>query len=431
MRSCPLDHRDWILSKLRMCACSIFGALIIGGGLLPAQTLHTRDGIQVGLTLQDLKQSGWVFVDREGNKRATEQVLRWGAYRGVVDQQAIWLSDGTWLCGELELSGDRVTLNSTWLESVTLPLTAVRGLVLQPGESLEKWDQMRSMMEGAAGGEDQVWLRDGNRLSGVLRVLPGQGSEGPKLTMDLSGQQLDLSQDRVQSVVFSPALLGPLEPHSAVERIALRDGCWLLAASKQVENGKVIIRTAGDLELTSLDAPNDFAVAVTYVAKIDKDVRELAALTPASYRHVPDNLLEWKLGRNRDVIDRPLLVSQDGVDQGLVESGLAMHAASQVAYRWDGTPARFQAELVFAEPEPGGHRELGSVLCRVMIAREGKLQTVAEQLLRRDAKEHPQRAIVTADISGAQLLALVVEPADQGSYGDHVLWLNAALVINP
>jgi NPCBM/NEW2 domain len=148
------------------------------------------------------------------------------------------------------------------------------------------------------------------------------------------------------------------------------------------------------------------------------NVQQLDQLKPASYRHVSDNQLEYGLGIGRDVNGNPLQFGSRR-QSGIAFRGVALHSSARAAYRWDGSPGKFLTEVQLA-PTAG---RLGSVICKVVLARGGNLQTVSEFSLR--AGDGVTSHLVDIDIDGAQLVVLVVEKADQGQVGDHVLWLDA------
>jgi hypothetical protein len=68
---------------------------------------------------------------------------------------------------------------------------------------------------------------------------------------------------------------------------------------------------------------------------------------------------------------------------------------------------------------------VGSVQCKVLVARQGKLVEVFQSpVIRARTPTVP----VEVDVSDAQLIVLLAEQADQGPVGDHVLWREARLV---
>jgi hypothetical protein len=415
-----------------MCLALIVCGLCLRSNLAQAQsqepqTLHTVSGIESDARLVDYTDRGWKFALSNDELAEHETLIRWGAQPAVVRDQALWLADGSWLAGDLTLDRRQATLQSDWFDLLAVPLNAVRGAVIYPPATADAWWELRRQMQATTGGEDQLWLRDGSRVAGVLSLTTNDVGETAAL-LEKDGQRFELTFDQIQSIVFSPALLGPLSALETIsdpseQRIGLRDGTWLRLAALQNEARRMTFELQNGLKLTSLDEPQDFLSAVRYLEGQGVRATSLSELEPARYKHVSDNSLQWQLGVRRDVYGRPLMLSN-----GVVYDGLAMHSSSQVAYRWDASPARFQAEVVFAKPRRGGDPKLGSADCRVLMVRDGKLQNAAELQLRRAGPPESRTATIDVDISGAQLLVLLVESADLGSYGDHVLWLNARVV---
>ena len=276
-------------------------------------------------------------------------------------------------------------------------------------------------MRRTRGEQDRVWLQDGNEIGGLLNFSRSD-PERTAIAVEAGGRRLELSENQVRSMVFSPALMGELDVHRASAQIGLQDGSLLRFRSMQVETSRIIFNTLGGLQLKSLDAPPQFIDAVRYLVEPEPGVTYLSDLPLASYKNLSETALEWALGVDRDALGRRLQVAG-----GVIDKGLGMHSSSQAAFRLDGTAARFQAEIVFAQPQRGASTRLGSVQCRVLVAREGKLQTVADTVLQRSSEEESS-SIVNVDVTDAQLLVLVVESSDFGQYGDHVLWLDARLV---
>lgn len=390
-----------------------------------SQVLHTDKEVYAAARLVGITEDLWQFELGEEQIQVGQDLLRWGAYPGIIRSQAIWTSDGSWLCGELEMETEKVAVISDWFESFSLPFSKVRGMVLNSPATLEQWLELESQLLETSGTEDHVWLRDGNRLSGVLN-LTKESLASQSVVLETGGQEITLSLEQIVAVVFSPALQGPLSPRSTSERIGIRDGSMIIATRKRIDDQRVVIESADGLQLASFDVPSEFAKAISSLEHTPPNVVRLSDLEPASFKHLADNTLQWQLGINRDVYARPLIV-----DSGVVANGLALHSASQVAYRWDGSPARLIAEIRFAKPQAGGSQRLGSVMCRLLVAREGELQTIAEIPLKRSAANVPDSAMPNIDVSGAQLIVLIVEPADYGQYGDHVLWLDARLYREP
>ena len=176
---------------------------------------------------------------------------------------------------------------------------------------------------------------------------------------------------------------------------------------------------AAGLSVTSLDSRLVFLTGITGIVCHNETSRLafLSDLEPANYRYVSDSTLSWKLGRDQDCLGHTLL-GRDSHGQWIrVPKGIATHSRSQVAYRWDGKPANFLAQIARASGASG------IVECKILLAKAGQLRVASSFRLDNTTEE----AFVDVDLTDAQLLVLLTEPAELGSYGDHVLWLDARI----
>lgn len=393
---------------------------------LPAQTLHTLDDIQVDAKLLSIESTEkWSFsVAEKVTKLAPARIVRWGAWSGVLDDQAVWLSDDSFICGEVNIQAAEVTVANDWLQIPTLAWNSIRGLVLIPPRTLNNWLSLSSQMQAASGEEDVVWLKDGKRLSGIVRLDDASDIQGaPTITVDSTGQTITLRLADIQAIVFSPALLGPVSKHRGATQICLLDGSrlWTTQISSSPTVSQLTLENG--LLLQSIDAPEQFAGAINGIAQSAATSQFLSDLPPASYRHLPDSTLRWELGVDRDVLGAPL-----HTESGIFQRGLATHSSSQVAYRWDGSPVRLLAEATLAAAPAGATDRLGSVACQVLVASSGALRTVHTfQLQRPAAGSAPSVELIKLDLKDARLIVLVTDKADYGQYGDHLLWLDARL----
>lgn len=394
-----------------------------------AQTLHTAASITPELALVELDQaSNWRFRSPEREwSLANQALVRWGEWPGVRHDQAVWLSDGSWLCGEIQLAAGKLTLVHDWLKVPELPLDRLRGIVLAPPGSLARWLQLRSQMLATEGELDVLWLAGGKRLNGIIRWPPGdQPGIYRQLEVDTAGQVVEVELDSVEAIVFSPTLLGAIPAQPRAFQVGLADGTCLRVARVEPTASRVELTTVAGVTVSSLDEPRRFCDVVNYLASEgpggdEVGYRYLSDLPVASYRHLSDSTLTWELGVNRDLYGQPLHTSQ-----GQLLHGLATHSSSQVAYRWDGSPARLLAEVQLAEVSPDTAAEVGSVQCQIMLARGGELEKVEDFVLYRGVGQSAGRSI-NVDISGAKLVVLITDKADFGQYGDQLLWLDARI----
>ncbi len=393
---------------------------------LSAQTLHTLDGIQRDVKLRGIDSSGtWSFeVASQQAKLSAERIVRWGAWSGVLNDQAVWLSDDSFVCGQVDMNATGVVLTNDWLQVPTLAWNAVRGLVVAPPRTLDNWLALQTQMQASSGEEDTVWLVDGRRLSGIVRVDSSRDAQGEQtIHVDSAGQSIPLRLSAIQAIVFSPALLGPVREHRGATQLCLVDGSRLW--TMQVNSSPTGVRLTLDsgLQLQSIDDSSAFVGSISGIARPTAMTTFLSDLAPARYRHLSDSTLHWELGTDRDVMGAAL-----HTEHSIFLRGLATHSSSQVAYRWDGSPVRLLAEATLAAAPPGSAQRLGSVACQVLVARGGELQTVLSFSMQRATEGTAQPIeMLELDLQDAKLIVLVTDKADYGQYGDHILWLDARL----
>ncbi len=397
-----------------------------------AQTvLHTETEIYPSARLVELDQSlNWKFaVAEQSVTLASTQVVRWGAWAGVTRNSAVWLSDGSWLVGDLQIATpDKVTLSSDWFQPVSIPLRSIRGLVRVAPASIAAWNRLQQQLESTSGGRDIVWLAADRQVAGIVRIeLNEPPDTGAVLAIENAAQTIRLDWAEVQTLVFSPALMGKLPALTDELALGLVDGSHLQVRKLNHAGESVRLTLVCGLELTSLDLRTEFSAGVSLLTSPSPRSTFLGNMEPANYRNISHTRIEWPLGTNRDLYGRPLMT-----EWGIVDRGIAVHSSSQVAYRWDGSRARLLAEVMLAKPPEVSDRDLGSVGCQVLLARNGKLESVKKFSVSRDSS---QPILLNIDLTDAQLIALVTEQGDFGPYGDHLLWLEAriakSLVQNP
>lgn len=391
-------------------------------------SLHTLSGIYLEAELSDWKDGKWSFRAHQPsgdptNSRETIQVtagqefVRWGRWKPPRSKQSVWLADGSWISGSLEVLQDGISISGDWFKSAVVPKSAVRACVLNPPAAIRSWVAVQSRLAEATGDEDQLWLMDGTRLSGILN-----NSQDPnQLVLAVGSKTATFDVEEVSVIVFSPTLRGTVgKPIGNL--IGLRDGT-LICASEIIptKTGSVEITSQAGITFESFDSPTDFCEAIDYLSNDHASCLPMGQLSVASYRHVAANTLTWQLGMDQDCLGRPLRYRD-----GIVHRGLAMHSESQAAFRWDGRSAKFLAELCFAPVQQGGKRNVGHARCQVLVARNGKLETAFDQLaIRSEVPEIP----VEVDVTDAQLIVLTTRQAQFGQAGDHVQWLDARITL--
>ena len=389
--------------------------------------LHTEDRIIPATRLSDLDTQGnWVF-DAGGQQLTVPNttVVRFGAWSGSLQKSAVWLTDGSWLAGRLEfISADEIKVHSEWFQPLKVNLREVRGIVLVAPASINAWNRLQFQLNAVAGSRDTLWLRGNRQISGVLRISVDEFDQMPRYVLDNAGQVLNVEAADVLAMAFSPTLLGAIPDQATQSVLAMNDGSRLNVRNVIAEPKNVRIELASGAVLQSLDARSEFCVGITSISNQPDRTKFLAELEVASYKHVSQSQLNWPLGKNRDLLGRPLMIANEDSPQGIVDRGLATHSSSQVAFRIDGSKQKFLAEVNLASPPDGADQRLGSAVCQVLVARGGKLQTVESFTLDRTAN---RTKLLEIDLDTAQLLVLVTEQGDFAQYGDHVLWLDARI----
>lgn len=398
--------------------------------------LHLADQRLTDARLIDITENGgFTFQLGARSETATKtfdghEIVRWGKQRASSGAALVWLADGSWLAGQLQWKSDQAfELVSDWFAPMELTITQVRGLVLKPSPSIQRFGELERKMQRLTGSADAIWNGRSEQLSGVLAVKLRPAVEAglpPSavwlLKTTASAEQIELESDSVQAIAFSPILRRPVRPPASALRLDLRDGSQLnVIAIGRSSKGRITLTLADHRVLEALDNSAQFVSAVARISGEPERIVWLDSLEPARYRFAQQKgELTWDLGRNQDLFGQPLSIAGETVPHGI-----AMHAPSQVAYRWDGRPAKFLAEVGLYRTPDGLPTPVGSAECTVLVARQGKLVEIYRSpVLRPTAPAAP----VEVDISDAQLVVLLVEQADQGPVGDHVLWREARLV---
>ncbi len=427
----------------RMCWRAYFAAIIclsccIYSAELSSQDryfrLHLAAGIIENAHLDDLQEPlGFSFWSRtQSQTLPAKAIARWGAWQPPQQSSVLWLADGSWIVGRPLFSEKTVKLeDNDWLNTLSVPLALCRGLVVSAPVRALDWHRLQSQMESATGETDHVWMQDGRKLQGILTALSMSPSDSAvdqaatRVIFNSSGRKFELElESEIQAIVFSPALQQKMVARQQGAALALRDGSLLhINRVTRLQTGKLKLHLEVPIEVASRDEVTSFATAVDYVAGVPESTTWLSDLEPELYRHLPTTSLRWKLGRDKDLFGRPLSIADS-----FVEKGLAMHSPSQCAYGWDLSPGKFLSEIIMAAPPEATPADLGSVQCKVMLIRDGKLvEAFKSPILRSRDLPLP----VEADISGAQTVVLITDQADTGSLGDHVLWLDARFVRVP
>jgi hypothetical protein len=270
---------------------------------------------------------------------------------------------------------------------------------------------------------DRLFVDEAGWTDGIVTFVPNQDGNfapsEPKAAIEFrSGNRTSsIAVGKVQSIVFSVDFAQRVRAGSAME-VGFRDGSLLEMTGWTVDiDGRFCpdLAIPVRLQCESLKAATEQAC---YLANPKPEVRLLTDEKPASYRHSPQWSTKLNLGVNQTLFGEPVMWRNQ-----IVERALAMPSSSQCTFRLDGKQATFLAELMFPEMDGSG-ATAGSVVAKVLVSRNRKLETAFTSKLMRPG----DLASVHVDIANAELLVLLVEPADRGDAGDQLIWIEPRVI---
>ena len=397
--------------------------------------LHTSKQFHVDARLTQFDERGHcVFQHGEQSlELPANQVVRWSSGQQTTPGSAVALADGSWLVGQLQwLTDRRVRVLSKWFEAVELDIDTVRALMVNPSPSWSQTQLLQSQMLNATGSQDLLWKLNAESASGIvtIQIKKSVDAAGPdraswNFKAPTATTSVEVPQSELAGVTFSPILRRSMTPGKLSAHLRLVDGASLLVNEfRRREDGRVELALASGQKLISLDEADQFVLSIAQLTAQPSGVTWLGDLEPARYRLLDsDSQVPWPLGRNRDLFGKRIF---DATGQA-VEHALVIHSPAQTAYRWDGKTARLVAmiEILGGQEMAGPEPLVGSAQCQVLVGRDGQLVKAWQSEVLRAGQS---AVLVDADISRAQLIVLLVDQADMGTIGDHVMWRDVRVV---
>ncbi|MGE3778256.1 MAG: hypothetical protein AB7F89_13795, partial [Pirellulaceae bacterium] len=133
------------------------------------------DGQQVPAALVEIDGEGRMVVDTaEGRQRwSPRDWLAWGAFRDRDRGTAILLVSGAVLMGDVvAIQPAEIHVDPVWFEPVSLPKSAVRGVVWRLPVHPTDRDRLLRRITTVPAEQDTVWLVNGDQLEGVVSSWP-------------------------------------------------------------------------------------------------------------------------------------------------------------------------------------------------------------------------------------------------------------------
>lgn len=395
-------------------ACSLVMTQTLGAELVVVKGPHLE------ASLVACSGSGMEFLSGE-NKTTRQSVgwhelVRWSHSQRLSTQPQVLLADGSLLVvaeewtkrgATLRLQSESLGVSTKLLGEIEIPRNQLAAIVLSPHREMRAWQRQMDQIRDSAEEFDQVHLRNGDLLTGIVTAFDGE-----RLEIETDTGSMKVEASRVQAMAFNPALLRTVEKGVPYIATGLADGSLIYAKEIRADESQLELTTCGDVRLS--------AGSVNHIASLQtirgSGFDYLSDLQPTDTRHIPYLNLPWQLAIDRNVRGGPLFSG----GQRLLK-GLGMHAASRVVYALDHTRGRFEAEI--ALDDSTGTR--GSVVFRVFLAKGEQWQEAfTSQVVRGGDPPRP----VSIDLAGAQAITLIVDYADRGDEMDHANWLNARLV---
>jgi hypothetical protein len=320
----------------------------------------------------------------------------------------IWLlADGGALVAHIvELDKDNLRGESDLFGKISLPVSALAGVLVRPPGDKVKRDALTASVFEPQRETDRVVLDNGDEITGVIESISSDS-----IAVVAVGGRVEVELSRVAAVAFNSSLIvTPRIPPDRYLMLGFSDGSRLMTQSFAADLKEVAF-TSFDTKFKSrasaLSAIQEFGERTTYLSNL----KEL------SFKHVPYLQLGWPLHKDANVLGQPLRV-----DGKRFLKGLGMHTAARVAYKLDGRYRQFQAELAIDDSAAGR----GSAVCSVFVDDgSGKWQSKYTSPILRGG-EAP--VSVRIDLTDVKAISLLADFADHGDERDHVDWLNARLV---
>ncbi len=351
---------------------------------------------------------------------AARDLQRWGQYADTFRLTQFVLADGSLLVAQLaRIAEDKLIVDGELCGRLEIPLARARGLIVDPPPSAADRDRLLEQIAVAQGVEDQLLLKNGDVLRGVLKTVQARGGPadpGPLfVTFAVEGRDFLIPENKTLAIIFNPALTMQTAQPAFSCLAGFRDGSLLNVA--QVSSGGALQRLtlAGAVTL-ELD-PEFLRSDLVLLQPLSDRVVYLSDLAPLGYKHIPYLETAWPLGRDRSATGERLRHGGH-----TYAKGLAMHSASRAAYRLDGRWRRFEAELVL---DASAGRQ-GSVVFRVFLGGEAEpwKRAYESPVVRGGDPAVP----ISVELGNSPAIALIVDFADDGDVLDRAAWLDARLI---
>jgi len=418
------------MSKHHSPRSALLAALIFVAGLAalareaekaPAFVVATADGKKLTAPLRELRDD-------------------WSLHTGDTAERhlapADWLSlrlDGRKLPSYpagphlILVNGDRIPFDFLRLDGETLhtknpdlaggkdalvPLTAVSVVWLATPDNTEFPDRLRRTLATGKRTRDQVLLRNGDVLEGVLNALTPK-----KVEIEVDKKQVEVAFDTVAAVALGTDVVTALKPKGVYGHVVLLGDAGsngtrlsLLSATcgdGRTLEGKTVFGSTLRVPLDRVAALDVYQGGAVYLSDLKPDKFEFTSF-------LGDDGPVWPLVADGTVDNRDLRLGGSTYDRGL-----GLHSRSRVTYNLAGAYRRFES-LVGIDDEAG---RVGGA--RVRILADGKPLDLGPGT---ELTPGSGPLVVGVSVAGVKELTLVVDFGKRGDVQGRVDWCDARLV---
>jgi hypothetical protein len=369
----------------------------------------------------------FIFRNADGNelKVPTNQLVRWSNPPWPRTGNELHLADGTRLtlsaswstAAALQLEANQASVRTTAFGSLALKRSAIKAAFWRlPFDAVARHTTIDELVKAqdAIQEADLLALDNGDRLIGQLQTIAEAETAANKreaiVAFNSTVGEVKVPLTRVRGLVL--ARQNSDEHELAAQKkllVGLRDGSLITANSLTVKGDQTIIASLSAGELKT--SPPSIAALQSF----NENIVYLSDLQPGAYNVEPYLDLHWPYRRDRNVLNRPLIVGGEHYPKGI-----GMHSQARLTYNVDKTFSRFAAQIALDDAAKGE----GSVIFRALLHEGGQWrEAYASPTVHGGDPPRP----IAVDLAAADQLALEVTYADQGDEHDDADWLDARL----
>lgn len=373
-------------------------ALAVGGETTPVVVSRTGEFSFTAPSGEVLRSPGKEFF-----RFGTIQEPNRKHYAELIDGSRLVLAPSWGRLEPITLEAGRFKLQSMAFGEVAVPRNKVAQIVLSAsGDPI----LLRSVRAGlrdtgpdAVRPDASVWTADGDQLFGSIEKIGGK-----RLELNAAGQASQWELNQLAVVAFREVTPAEFSPKLA---LGFEEGSLLLSDEVTRTEKALTVRLSCGVEISSAEPEG-----LRFAQRLAGDFWPLAEAEVVNYQQTPYLGAGWPLAIDTALDGGPLFAAG-----GRRLQALTCHSAARIIYRVPQGASRLVGQIALVD----GGSPAGSVECAVFSVRDGRLEEAYRSpTLRAGRPPHD----FTADLTGAQGVALVTDYADHGDTGDQAAWVD-------